>query len=71
MPRADVGHSGSTHYHRLKAHLLYMPFDYPIRPYRMSLADYFVRAPETQIHLKRIASGLSIDQETKLQCLVH
>ena len=55
---------------RLKARLLHMPFDYPIRPYRMSLADYFV-APETQIHLERIASGLSIDQETELQCLVH
>ncbi|KAL6319593.1 hypothetical protein AAG906_020670 [Vitis piasezkii] len=26
---------------RLRAHLLYMPFDYLVCPYRMSLADYF------------------------------
>ena len=56
---------------RLKARLLHIPFDYPIRPYRMSLADYFLRALETQMHSKRITSGLNIDQETKLQCLVH
>ena len=31
---------------RLRAHLLHMPFDYPIRPYRMSLTYYFVRALE-------------------------
>ncbi|KAL6312978.1 hypothetical protein AAG906_006867 [Vitis piasezkii] len=34
------------HKERLRARLFHMPFDYPIRPYRMSLADYFVRAPE-------------------------
>ncbi|KAL6319978.1 hypothetical protein AAG906_037055 [Vitis piasezkii] len=56
---------------RLRAHLLHMPFDYPIRPYRMSLADYFVRAPEAQMHSKRITNGLSVDQETELQCLVR
>ncbi|KAL6311995.1 hypothetical protein AAG906_040090 [Vitis piasezkii] len=56
---------------RLRACLLHMPFDYPIRPYRMSLVDYFVRAPETQMHSERITSGLSVEQETELQCLVH
>ena len=56
---------------KLKAHLLHMLFDYPIRPYRMSLVDYFVRAPEVQRHLERITRGLSVDQETELQCLVR
>ncbi|RVW68358.1 hypothetical protein CK203_063788 [Vitis vinifera] len=56
---------------RLRDHLLHMPFDYPIRPYRISLADYFVRAPEAQMHSERITSGLSVDQETKLQYLVR
>ncbi|KAL6316679.1 hypothetical protein AAG906_019594 [Vitis piasezkii] len=45
---------------RLRAHLLHMPFDYLVRLYRMSLVDYF-----------RITSGLSVDQETELQCLVR
>ena len=56
---------------RLRAHLLHMLFDYPIRPYKMSLVDYFVRASEAQIYSKRITSGLSVDQEAELQCFVH
>ena len=31
---------------RLKARLSFMPFDYFVRPYRMNLVDYFMRAPE-------------------------
>ena len=31
---------------KLIVRLLHMPFDYPVRPYRMSLENYFVRAPE-------------------------
>ena len=56
---------------KLKACLLHMPFDYLILPYRMSLAYYFVRALEAQMHSKRITSGLSVNQETEFQCLVH
>ena len=59
------------HKKRLRARLLHMSFDYPIRLYRMSLVDYFVRALETQMHLERITNGLSVDQETELQCLVR
>ncbi|KAL6321720.1 hypothetical protein AAG906_031232 [Vitis piasezkii] len=46
---------------RLRACLLYMPFDYPVCPYRMSLAYYFVMAPKTQMHSERITSRLSVD----------
>ena len=31
---------------KLIVRLLHMPFDYLVRPYRMNLANYFVRAPE-------------------------
>ena len=37
----------------------------------MSLVDYFIGALETQLHLERITSGLSVEQETELQCLLH
>ena len=56
---------------RLRVRLLHMLFVYPIHPYRMSLADYFVRAPEAQRHSERITRGLCVDQEIELQCLVH
>ena len=66
--KADYRYMAFLCNERLKARLLHIPFDYPIRPYRMSLADYFLRALETQMHSKRTTSGLNIDQETKLQC---
>ena len=56
---------------RLKARLLHMPFNYSVRPCRMSLTKYFVRAPEAQMHSERISNGLSVDQKIELQCLVH
>ena len=31
------------HQERVKAHLTCTPFDYPVHPYRMSLANYFVK----------------------------
>ena len=46
---------------RLIARWLHRSFNYSIRPYRMSLVDYFVRAPKTQMHSERITSGLSVD----------
>ena len=42
---------------RLRARLLHMPFDYPIHPYRISLANYFVRR---QRH-RCIQRGLLVD----------
>ena len=46
-------------------------FDYLVRPYNMSLLDYFVRAPELQTHSDGIIEGFSIVKEVKLQRLVH
>ena len=45
-------------------------FDYPIRPFNMSLADYFVRAPELQTHSDGIIGGFNTVQKAKLQRLV-
>ena len=56
---------------RLIARLLHRPFGYPIHSYQMSLLDYFMRAQKAQMHSERITSGLSVDKETELQCLVH
>ena len=60
--KADHRYMALLRKERLRARLLHMPFDYLVRPYRMSLEDYFVRAPETQMHLERITSGLSVGQ---------
>ncbi|RVW17920.1 hypothetical protein CK203_115119 [Vitis vinifera] len=51
--------------------LSHTPFDYPIRPYRMSLADYFVRGSETRPRLEEIDSVVHTDRETELQHLFH
>ena len=34
------------HKEKVKTRLTHTPFDYPVRPYTMRLADYFVRASE-------------------------
>ena len=39
------------HQERVRARLICTPFDYPIHPYRMSLADYFVRGSEAHPHM--------------------
>ena len=46
-------------------------FDYPVRPYTMSLTDYFVRASEPKIHSDKIIGGLNTTQEAELQRLVY
>ena len=43
----------------MRAQLTHIPFDYPVRPYSMSLADYFVRASELQTHSGGIIDGFS------------
>ena len=55
----------------MKTRLTHTPFDYPVRPYTMSLADYFVRASEPLTQLDEIIGGLSTIQEVELQRLVH
>ena len=55
----------------MRARLTHMPFYYPIRPYTMSLADYFVRASKPHAPSDGIIEGLSTTQEAELQRLVQ
>ena len=55
---------------RLRAQLLHMPFDYPIRLYRMILAIYFMRALEGAAWLidlngNRFSEPTNVDQLKK------
>ena len=50
----------------MRARLTHTPFDYPIHLYNISLADYFVRAPEPQPHSGGIIDGFNTIQEAKL-----
>ena len=43
---ADYRHMAQQRKERVRARLTHTPFDYPVRPYTMRLADYFVRASE-------------------------
>ena len=51
---------------RVRARLSHASFDYPIRPYMMSLVDYFVRGSEIQPRIEEIDSVVHIDRETDL-----
>nr|CAN66547.1 hypothetical protein VITISV_036484 [Vitis vinifera] len=56
---------------RVRACLSHTPFDYPIRPYRMSLTDYFVRGSEIRPRVKEVHSVVHTDREIELQHLFH
>ncbi|WJZ81167.1 hypothetical protein VitviT2T_001021 [Vitis vinifera] len=68
---ADYRHMARLSRERVKAHLTHTPFYYPVRPYTMSLADYFVRASEPRAPSDGIVGGLSTTQEVELQHLVQ
>ncbi|RVW68560.1 Transposon Ty3-I Gag-Pol polyprotein [Vitis vinifera] len=68
---ADYRHMARLRKERVRARLSHTPFDYPIRPYRMSLTDYFVRGSETRPRLEEIDSVAHTDRETELQHLFH
>ncbi|RVW84879.1 hypothetical protein CK203_039490 [Vitis vinifera] len=68
---ADYRHMARLRRERVRARLTRTPFYYPVRPYAMSLADYFVRASEPLTHSDVIIGGLSTTQEAELQRLVQ
>ena len=55
----------------MRAQSSHILFDYYVRPYSMSLADYFVRASKLQTHSEGIVGVFSSIQEVELQYLVH
>ena len=68
---ADYRYMARLRKERVRAPLNRIPFDYPIRQYTMSLADYFVRVSKPHTHSNGIIRGLNTTQEAKLQRLVH
>ncbi|WKA04944.1 hypothetical protein VitviT2T_022937 [Vitis vinifera] len=68
---ADYRHMARLRKERVRARLSHTAFDYPIRPYRLSLADYFVRGSKTRPRLEEIDSVVHTDRETDLQHLFH
>ncbi|KAL6315027.1 hypothetical protein AAG906_030865 [Vitis piasezkii] len=57
------------HDERVRARLTHTPFYYPIRPYTLSLTDYFVRASEPQLRLSDGAPDTSTSTLTALSSL--
>ncbi|RVX01350.1 Retrovirus-related Pol polyprotein from transposon 297 [Vitis vinifera] len=68
---ADYRYMARLRKEGVRARLSHTPFDYLIRPYRMSLADYFVRGSEIQPCIEEIHSVVHTDREIKLQHLFH
>ncbi|RVW83873.1 hypothetical protein CK203_042097 [Vitis vinifera] len=68
---ADYRHMARLRKERVRARLTHTSFYYPVRPYTMSLADYFVRASEPHAPSDGIIVGLSTTQEVELQRLVQ
>ncbi|WJZ99940.1 hypothetical protein VitviT2T_018345 [Vitis vinifera] len=56
---------------RVRVRLTHTPFYYPVRPYTLSLVDYFVRASEPHAPSDGIIGGLSTTQEAELQRLIQ
>ena len=56
---------------RVRAYLICTPFDYLGRPYRMSLADYFVRGSEVHPHMGDFGTVTDIDGVDELQRQFH
>ena len=67
----DYRYMARLHKERVRARLTHTPFDYPIRPYTLSLTGYFMRASEPQAPSDGIIGGLSTTQEAELQYLVQ
>ena len=57
---ADYRYMVSIRRERLRARLLHIPFDYPVRPYQMIMTDYFARASRVPLRLD-ISPGGSED----------
>ena len=68
---ADFRYMERLRKERIMARLSFMPFDYPLRPYTMCLADYFVRASSPPLPLDGMIVGFTADQEEELRRLVH
>ena len=69
----EAGYRYMAHLHRerVRARLTCTSFDYPVRPYRMSLADYFVRGSEIHSHMGDFGVVTDIEGVDELQHQFH
>ena len=67
----DCRYMARLHWERVRARLTCTPFDYPVRPYRMSLADYFVRGLEAHPHMGDFNAMTDIEGVDELQYQFH
>ena len=67
LTEADYRYMERLHRERVRARLTCTPFDYPVHPYRMSLADYFVRGSETYPHMRDFDVVIDIKGVDELQ----
>ena len=65
----DVRYMARLRRDRVRAQLSNIPFDYLVRPYTFSLADYFVRGSEVQPRVEEMGVKDSIVDE--LQHMLH
>ena len=56
---------------KVMARLSHTPFDYPIRPYKMGLVNYFVKGSEIRPRIEEIHSVVHTDRKIELQHLFH
>ena len=68
---ANYRYMAHLHCERVRARLTYTPFDYPVRPYRMSLADYFIRGSEVHPHMGDFSVVTNIEGVDELQHQFH
>ena len=68
---ADYRYMAHLHRERVRARLTCTPFDYPVRPYRMSLANYFIRGSETHPHMENFDAATDIERVDELQHQFH
>ena len=59
LNEVDYRYMARLHKERVMVRLTHTPFYYPVCPYTMSLADYFVRAPKLQTHLDGIIGAFN------------
>ncbi|RVW58504.1 hypothetical protein CK203_110025 [Vitis vinifera] len=71
MREADYRYMARLHWERMRACLTCTPFNYPIRPYRMSLAYYFTRGSETHPHMEDFDLGDETSGAPVLVMIVH
>ena len=65
--KADYRYMAHLHRERVRARLTCTPFDYPVRPYKMSLADYFIKGSEIHPHMGDFSVVIDIEGVDELQ----